>query len=90
MPEKKPLGPDSTPDVKSESARVLRCASGRERPTHFSRTQSGASPGGTDVMRSWEAGMLGSNVQPERPALGDFSINCRLGFPKVVSHLGRR
>jgi hypothetical protein len=62
MLEKKLLGPDSTPDVKTESVCALRCASGKDRPTHFSRTQRGASPGGTDVMRRCEAGLLGPSV----------------------------
>ena len=57
MEAKKLFGPDSTPDVKTESAPAWRRASGRDRPTHFSRTQSGASPGGADVMRRREAGM---------------------------------
>ena len=42
-------GPESTPDVKAVSGLLF--VSGNTRPTHFSRTHCGASPGGTPVIR---------------------------------------
>jgi hypothetical protein len=41
-----------TPVVVDNCAIDVSCASGRLRPTHFSLTHSGASPGGTDVILS--------------------------------------
>jgi len=49
---KKVFGPDKTPEVRKPIGAALRCARGRDRPTHFSRTQRGASPGGVEVMSS--------------------------------------
>jgi len=43
------FGPDKTPHVRTLTGDDLRRARGRDRPTHFSRTQSGASPGGIEV-----------------------------------------
>lgn len=46
---KKLRGPLMTPLVKNVNGLTLRCARGRDKPTHFSRSHVGASPPGTDV-----------------------------------------
>jgi len=69
-------GPLRTPTVLLRTGSAEGCANGRMRPTHFSRTHAGASPGGTKVTWRWRLA-TGPNCNSTTKCYG-----ARLGSPR--------